>query len=586
MKSEQGSEAVYQQASYQQAANQQDVLSLMQLKAEFYSDRAAFHHYEDGVWRSMTYAELALRVRSLSDYLIESGFKPCDRIAILSESRPEWAVALLASVRCGAIVVPLDTKLTAAELKSILADAEPQLLFVSAAQSSLADDLKAGLPIPENIFLLNAGSDHCGYASIDQLHASELQEGIARGIDETALIVYTSGTTGAPKGVMISFKNLGYQIMNFEQVIRLGERDMLLSMLPLNHLLELTCGLLGALYAGGRISYCSTLFPREIAQIMHDKRVTCMITVPLFLKMLKSSIEKEVARRDPASRRLFRAMLLSARWIRSHRLRKLLFNKVHKQLGGRLRAFISGGAPLDTEVEEFFDRLGIPIYQGYGLTETSPVISVNTPAHNRPGSVGRPLPGVRVRLIENGTRDGEGEILTAGPHVMKGYFKREDLTREVIDEQGWYHTGDLGRIDEDGYLYITGRTKNLIVLGSGKKVNPEEVEAVISESRLIKEVCVVGAQARGGLQKGSEEICAVVVPAESPVRQEVKTSALEQEIADEINRLSVSLAPFKRPTRVIIRHEDLPRTSTRKVKRAMVTEWLESLQQAVAGRAV
>ncbi|HEX5735325.1 MAG TPA: AMP-binding protein [Blastocatellia bacterium] len=563
-----------------EVAYQQGVLSLMQMKAEFYSDRAAFHHYEDGAWRAVTYAELASRVRSLSDYLIESRFTPGDRITILSESRPEWAVALLASVRCGAIVVPLDTKLTATELLSILRDAEPRLLFVSAAQASLAGELKAGLPFLESVFLLNSESGEGGFTSIDKLQASQLQEGVARGVDETSLIVYTSGTMGEPKGVMISFKNLGYQIMNFEEIITLDERDMLLSMLPLNHLLELTCGLLGALYAGGRITYCSTLFPQEIAQIMRDQRVTCMITVPLFLKMLKASIEKEVARRGPASGRLFRAMLQAARWIKSRRLRKLLFKNIHDRLGGRLRAFISGGAPLDAEVEEFFDRLGIPIYQGYGLTETSPVISVNTPSHNRAGSVGRPLPGVRVRLLENGTRRGEGEILTAGPHVMKGYFKREDLTREAIDEQGWFKTGDLGRVDEDGFLYITGRAKNLIVLGSGKKVNPEDVEAALSESHLIKEVCVVGLLARDGLQRGQEEICAVVVP------HERGGSALDMDITEEVNRLSATLAPFKRPTNVIVRHEDLPRTSTRKVKRALVTEWVESMQKEVAGRAV
>ena len=174
---------------------------------------------------------------------------------------PNGLVALLASVRCGAIVVPLDAKLTAAELKSILRDAEPRVLFVSAAQASVAEELKAELPFLENVFLLNIGTGDGGFASIDQLQAVQLQEGITREVDETALIVYTSGTTGAPKGVMISFKNLGYQIMNFGEVIKLDERDMLLSMLPLNHLLELTCGLLGALYAGGRISYCSTLSP-------------------------------------------------------------------------------------------------------------------------------------------------------------------------------------------------------------------------------------------------------------------------------------------------------------------------------------
>ncbi len=564
-----------------QPAYPQDVLSVMQLKAEFYSDRAAFQLYENGSWQGMTYAELASRVRTLSDYLIESGIRRGDRIAILSESRPEWAIVLFASVRCGATFVPLDTKLTPVELLSILRDAEPRLLFVSAAQASLAEDMKAQLPTLENVFLLNGEAEKSGFISIDQLQASKQQEGITRDIEETALIVYTSGTTGAPKGVMISFKNIGYQIMNFAEVIKLNERDMLLSMLPLNHLLELTCGLLGALYAGGRICYCSTLFPQEIAQIMREKRVTCMITVPLFLKLLKSGIEKEVDRAGRLSKLLFRVMFSAARWAKAPGLKRLLFYRIHRRLGGRLRAFISGGAPLDAEVEEFFNRLGIPIYLGYGLTETSPVISVNTPAHNRAGSVGRPLPGVRVLILENGTRQGEGEILTAGPHVMKGYYKREDLTREVMDDQGWFHTGDLGKVDEDGYIYITGRAKNLIVLASGKKVNPEEVEAVISSSQLIKEVCVIGQLSRDGLQQGSEEICAVIVPSESLARRSDERSAIEDEISEEVNRLVATLAPFKRPSKVFIRFEDLPKTSTRKVKRVLVAEWLDSVQQTV-----
>jgi long-chain acyl-CoA synthetase len=353
---------------------------------------------------------------------------------------------------------------------------------------------------------------------------------------------------------------------------------MLLSMLPLNHLLELTCGFLGALYAGGRICYFHSLFPHEIAEIMRDKKVTCMITVPLFLKMLKAGIEREAARGGKINRLLFSFMLEVAALIRVPVIRKLIFRKVHKRLGGGLRAFISGGAPLEPEVSEFFDRLGIPIYQGYGLTETSPVISVNTPAHNRAGSVGRPLPGVRVRILQNGTN--EGEILTVGPHVMKGYYGREDLTREVIDEEGWFHTGDLGRIDRDGYLYVTGRIKNLIVLGSGKKVNPEEVEAIISQSALIKEVCVVGQLAREGMQRGFEEICAVAVPSEALVSRSSERGAIRDEVAKEIDRLAMSLAPFKRPSRVVIRLEDLPKTSTRKVKRALVLEWLDRKEAA------
>jgi long-chain acyl-CoA synthetase len=236
-------------------------------------------------------------------------------------------------------------------------------------------------------------------------------------------------------------------------------------------------------------------------------------------------------------------------------------------------------------VAAFFDRIGIPIYLGYGLTETSPVISVNTPKAHRMNSVGRPLAGVRVRILINGEKEGEGEILTAGPHVMQGYYKREDLTEKVVDRDGWFHTGDLGRLDDDGFLYITGRIKNLIVLGSGKKVNPEEVEAVISRSALVKEVCVLGSISHGGLMRGTEEVCAVVVPAEPPVGSQSRDRyEIAEEMNEEVARLSQDLASYKRPSKIYVRFEDLPKTTTRKVKRAVVLEWL-ARQEAVPAEA-
>jgi len=374
--------------------------------------------------------------------------------------------------------------------------------------------------------------------------------------------------------VMISFRNLGYQVMNFECVMKLTSKDVLLSMLPLNHLLELTCGLLGVLYAGGAICYSHSLFPHEIAEVMRAKKVTAIITVPLFLKMLKGSIEREVERAGGTGRRLFRAALRVVPRSGPRLIKRLLFYKVHKQFGGRLKNFISGGASLEPEVATFFDRLGIPIYLGYGLTETSPVISVNTPKAHRMNSVGRPIAGVKVRILSNGAKEGEGEILTAGPHVMQGYYKREDLTEKVVDQDGWFHTGDLGRLDKDGFLYITGRIKNLIVLGSGKKVNPEEVEAVISRSTLVKEVCVFGGISQDGLMRGTEEVCAVVVPAEPVVSQSKERSEIGEEMKEEVARLSQGLASYKRPSKVYVRFEDLPKTTTRKIKRAGLLEWL------------
>jgi len=303
---------------------------------------------------------------------------------------------------------------------------------------------------------------------------------------------------------------------------------------------------------------------------MREKKVTRMIAVPLFLKMLKNSIEKQIRNAGSRRERLFRTVFRLAKHVPSKRLRRLLFREVHGKFGGKLHEFTCGGAQLDVEVAEFFETLGFTVLQGYGLTETSPVVAVNTPEHNRLGSVGRPLPGTEVGITT------EGEIVVRGPAVMSGYYKRTDLTREVVDEQGWFHTGDLGTLDRDGFLYITGRIKNIIVLGSGKKVSPEEVEGVLGDTPMFKEVCVVGRISNERLSQGTESVCAIVVPTDSLVE---RCSNNEETVAEEVNtevqRLSEQLAPYKRPSKTVIRFEEFPKTSTRKIKRALVVQWLQ-----------
>lgn len=549
----------------------------MQFKSDLYGGRTAFHFFEHGLWKETTYSQLDRDVTRVSDYLISQGVMREDRLAILSESRPEWSVAFFSSIRCGAVVVPIDVKLTETELAAILADSEPRIIFVSSKLLTTARRLREEADWALSLIVLDeieAGDDCRAMAA---LQSSTSSEGVERDYDETALIVYTSGTTGVPKGVMVTFRNLAYQVMNVGCVMKLTSRDVLLSMLPMNHLLELTCGLLGVLYAGGSICYCETLFPQEIAGIMRTKKVTAMITVPIFLKMLKAAIEREIQKSGPASRRLFAFAFRVIPRQGSGLVKKLIFRGIHKRFGNRLKNFITGGASLEPEVLEFYERIGVPIYLGYGLTETSPVVSVNTPKASRAGSVGRPLAGVRVR-IQNDEDHSDGEILTAGPHVMKGYYRQPDLTASVIDPDGWFHTGDLGRLDEDGFLYITGRIKDVISLSSGKKVNPDEVEAVISKSELIKEVCVVGAISSDGLTAGTEEVCAIVVPADKALRE----SDINEAIGAEVRRLYKELAPYKRPSRICVRLEDLPKTTTRKVKRAILLEWLAKQDLAPA----
>ncbi|MEI8345094.1 MAG: AMP-binding protein, partial [Candidatus Omnitrophota bacterium] len=497
-------------------------------------------------------------------------------IAILSEARPEWGVAFFASIHSGAITVPLDIKLTQSELASILSDAKPKILCVSGEFVEAARLLKSTIPSIEQVIVIEEGVQS-EFSTYDKLRSKQVMPGVQQAIDDTALIIYTSGTTGNPKGVMISFKNIIFQVQRFESIMNLSPNDLFLSMLPLNHLLELTCGFMGVLHAGGKICYCKSLHPQEIAKTMTEKKVTLMITVPLFLKMLKGSIDKQIRKQSAFKQRLFKLMLQLARAIPVYSLKKVMFGQIHQQFGDRLRGFISGGAPLDVEVGEFFETIGIPVYQGYGLSETSPVVTVNTPDQNRLGSVGVPLKGVEVCIAREGKGNGEGEILTRGPHVMQGYYGREDLTREVIDQDGWFHTGDLGKIDKDGFLFITGRIKNLIVLGGGKKIHPEEVEAALSNTPLIKEICVLSKVQKDGLKEGTEEVCAVIVPSDDLKRKMNNQGVeIEKEIKRETDRLNQNLAQYKRPTRIFLRLDDFPKTATRKIKRLLVNEWLKN----------
>jgi long-chain acyl-CoA synthetase len=537
------------------------VRSILSVKAEHYADRPALSLLAGGRWSTLTYRQLTERVDAYTGWLLHAGIRRGDRIAILSESRPEWGMAFFGAVLSGATVVPLDTKLTPVELAALVTDAQPRVLFASSELAATARHLQSACAAIEHVIGLDAGPGDV--PCIGDVVWPPGAAGPERHGDETALIVYTSGTTGQPKGVMVSFDNLIFQVERLEAILRLQAGDAILSILPLNHLLELTCGLLGALHAGAHVCYCQTLYPDEIVAAMREQRVRAMVTVPLFLKMLARGLEREARRAGPARRLAFNVAWALSPFVPPG-VRRLLFRPVHRALGGRLRGFFSGGAPLEPDVAEFFRRLGIPVYAGYGLTETSPVVAVNRPGASRLGSVGRALDGVEIKILSEGPGE-DGEILTRGPHVMQGYYRRPDLTGEVIDAAGWFHTGDVGRLDPDGFLHITGRLKSLIVLAGGKKVHPEEVESVLAASPAIKEVCVLAVPSSDGLTSGGEEVCAVVVPADG---------TREDEVRGEVERLSARLAPYKRPRSVRVWPGELPKTPSRKIKRALVLDGL------------
>ena len=550
-------------------------LDLMQEKSDIYGQVKALSLKTKDGYEELSYVEISRKAKKFANYLIEEvNIQRGERIAIICESRPEFSIGMFASIQTGAITVPLDVKLTVPEHTHILNDCNPRILLCSSHYLEHAMEVKNNVSSIEHIFVLDdEGVNDNDIAPIRRVSALEADIekdlGRPRTLDETALIVYTSGTTGNPKGVMISFGNIYSQLRDFESMFKLTHEHTLLSILPLNHLLELDCGFFGMLYMGAKIVYIKSLNPKELTTTMKEKGITNMIVVPLVAKMLKNSIDKQIKKQSKTAQTAFEILYKIAKFA-PLKVRRLMFKSVIDGLGGKLECFICGGAPLEDNVAEFFERIGIPIFQGYGLTETSPTISTNRYGYSKIGTVGQALPSVTVKIADN------GEILATGPNVMQGYYNKPEMTAEVIDEEGWFHTGDIGEIDKDGFIKITGRIKNMIVLGGGKKIFPEEVEAVLETSALIKELCVMSLTIKSGNKAGTEEVGVIICPSDD--LQKKTDEEIQKELEDEVKRLSeANLASYKMPTVVVIHREELPKTSTRKVKRKDLKEWYESL---------
>ncbi|MDQ6797011.1 MAG: acyl--CoA ligase [Actinomycetota bacterium] len=473
----------------------------------------------DDSWDESTYEQLDRQSAQFRAWLAAHGVDAGDRVGLLGESGSDWVAAFLGVLRRGAVALPLDTRLTGDELSQIWTRSAPAALVVSGRFQDSAHAVLAGLGLGPPVLLLDR-VETCG---------EPWGHDVTRSTDETAVVVWTSGTTGTAKGVCLSFANLDYVVTQSVAAQGAAGDDNWLSLLSLSHMLELSCGLLASLRCGATFCFGRSLMPREVVEAMGERGVTRMMVVPLVLRLLADEL--------------------------AH----------HPDVTGRLRALYSGGAPLSRDLIDRYADMGVPVYQGYGLTELAPVVSMNSARHDRPGSVGRPLPGTEVCIRG-------GEILVRSPGLMTGYWLADDLTHEVIDDEGWFHTGDLGRVDADGYLYVTGRAKNLIVLDSGKKVHPEEVEAVLATSTMFAEVCVVGVHVEDRHVALSEQVGVVVVPTDAIGAQHRGDDELRAALAAEVERLAVVLSGYKRPTVVEIWRDELPKTVKRSVRRAQVTE--------------
>jgi long-chain acyl-CoA synthetase len=524
--------------------------------AKEFSSEIAVSSFRNNQWECLTYTELERAVARRAKALVLAGFSQGTKIALLSATSTDSIVLLCGALVAGVTITPLDSKATEGEHSEILKRLQPKGLYVSREFLERGLNLARDLGI-EKVLLIE--DEVANYFSADAIVNGAQPS-------DLAAIFFTSGTLGAPKGVLVSYGSLLFELTSLSGLKENHKQDTIFSILPINHIYGVTAGFLYAFVCGCEYVVAHSLAPEEIGRALRDRRVTQMTAVPLLMSVMRRGISAKIQEQPPLRRRLVSLFLALGPYLPMP-VRRKLFSAIHNRLGGSLARVVCGAAPLDSITERFFRAIGIPIYVGYGLTETGPVVSVNTTRKYQKGSVGQILPGVEVRIQRDNSSKKVGEIQVRGPNVMAGYFLDAEATKEAISSEGWFRTGDLGFLSGT-YLYIGGRTKSLIVLGSGKKVHPEEVEVLIGNGGQFSENCVLGIP----LPEQGEQVVAVVYPSEE--FRKTNSDNLEKAAEEEVLRICRKLAPYKRPAKVFVSHEPLPKTTSQKVRRNEMKEWV------------
>jgi len=532
------------------------ILARIQETASRHPDEIAIRMKAGEQYRQYTYRDLMRGISSSARELLEQDINRGDRVALLSENRPEWMIGYLAVVSLGAVIVPLDAQLTEEEVSILLAGSEAKAVLVSAACSH---KLPQGAPLRVISF---DKSDGLSFSAMLKAHANAvLPPAPAPG--ELAAIIYTSGTTGDPKGVMLSHGNLASNCASLIKLDLIDHRDNLLCLLPLHHSYPSMACMLYPLSLGAAVTILNSLKGPDLLACMQETGVTVMLGVPQLFAGLRRAIFDEIRKKPAALRSLVELLLTLNGLLRKSvhiNIGKTVFAQAHSKFGPRFRFFASGGARLEPDVHTDMSSLGFTIIEGYGLTETSPVNSFNPLSKQKAGSIGIALPGVEVK-IENPDAHGQGELVVRGPNVMLGYYKKPRETAEVLRD-GWFHTGDLGYRDREGYFFITGRSKEMIVLSTGKKIFPEELEKFYKKTPSIKEFCLV---------QGDRGLEAAVVPDFEYLRK-MNLSNSRETISSELEDLARELPPYKRIMGLRIFKDSLPATRLGKLKRSAVRD--------------
>lgn len=544
--------------------------------AEDFGDKMAMQRFADGKWEKFSYRELDKLVTRLAGGLMKLGLEKGDHIGVLGENRPRWCVSYIAVQRMGGIVVPLDSMMSDTEIHHIIGESGLKAALVTEKfLGTVLDAEKPGLKI---IDIDNSGREGTIKFKDTLLPEDAKPDFPQVSLEDTAAIIFTSGTTGYSKGVVLTQNNIMTNVASVYQIIDLSSDNNLVSVLPLHHTFECTAGFLFPLYTGCSVTYARSLKSKELLEDIKNTDATLMVGVPLLYEKMYAGISRSL-RKLPFMKKTLVSILFQttrgAAALGKKDLGKTLFKSLREKAGlNSIRHFVSGGAALPPYIPEFFNSLGIPLYQGYGLTETSPVLTVNPPHAPRHTSVGLPIPSVEVKII-NPDSEGIGEIAARGPNIFTHYYQNEEETGKCFQDD-WFLTGDLGWIDDDGFLYITGRKKNLLVTGGGKNVYPEEIEALLNKQPHILESLVIGVPRPGGM---GDEVEAFIVPDYEILDKETEEKGIkwtpekiEALIKNEVEEVCRHLAEYKRIKKFRIHTEELTKTSTKKIKRYLYTE--------------
>lgn len=547
---------------------------MLEKSGELHGDRPAyiFKTNEPGKFREITHKEFRNDINALGTKLIDLGLKD-KRIAVISENRYEWGVVYLSVVAGTGVIVPLDKSLPDNEIESLIIRSGVEAIFYSSKYNDIMNKIKEqgntqlkyfismdldketdGMLsqkelIAEGKELLNSGNEKFLKAELDN--------------EKMSIMLFTSGTTAMSKAVMLSHKNICANLKDITSVIKLYPEDRFLSFLPLHHTFECTVGFLYPISIGGAIAFCDGI--RHIAENIKEYQITAMISVPILFEAMYKKVIKGIEKKGKLET-VQKGIKISNTLLKiGIDVRKKLFKDIHNTLGGKVRLFVSGGAALDPEAEKGFNDLGFTMYQGYGLTESSPVIAAEDDKYRRIGSIGKAFPSLDVK-IDDPNEEGVGELLAKGPSIMLGYYDNEEATKETIDSEGWLHTGDLAKIDKDGYIFISGRKKFVIVLKNGKNIYPEELETLVNKIEGIKESFVYGKPE----DDGDYKICAKIVYDKDIVKEIYKIedeNELKEVIWQEIKKINKTMPAYKYIREISLTQKELIKTTTQKVKR-------------------